>query len=164
MPLTFLFVPSPFLVLCFLFSRTTHHICPPTWHSCSSAWGQATIDWSLKCAMIVPLSRCSLQCFGHSCIKVTTVVLLLTLWWMSRTADGEVGVSCPRISEEPSLEEAAALRETMHRISTFYNHCQTWDQPSAGLHFRDMFLSQCHVAGRIFLGGLVLIQALVSDR
>lgn len=75
----------------------------------------------------VPLSKCSHRYFGHNSTDVTNIVIiLLALWWIWRTVDGEWRLSVLDIIIEPCSEAALAPREAVHGISQVYNHFQIW--------------------------------------
>lgn len=125
----------------FLSTRTSHRVHPGTWH-CAQVHGakqpRTELWWSkMKCFS----SKCSQRYFRHSSTNVTNIVIiLLALWWIWRTVDGERRLSVLDIIEEPRSEVALAPRETVHGFSQVYNHFQSEDQAGAGLHFRDLSL------------------------
>lgn len=116
---SFPLVSSLFLALCFLSTRASLSCTCTDMTFCSSAWGQTTKDWTLwdGAKWIAPLLKYSLRYFGHRHTKAANrVTILLTLWWLWRTADGEQRLSVSDITEEPSLEAALAPRETVRGL------------------------------------------------
>lgn len=112
-----------FEVFTFSSPSLTLWFCPPEPPSCTSrthhsaqvhgaTQTRAELWWSkMKCFS----SKCSHRYFGHSSTNVTNIVIiLLALWWIWRTVDGEWRLSVLDIIKEPRSEVALAPRETVH--------------------------------------------------